>query len=100
MIARKDSFRQESMKENSNSGSPPVNRLIEKVEKTPRSVSRQGREEQKENLSAKQQRPEKILSLRYVYRSADQVSVSFINEETEGRGSLAVGSSQPGRKLC
>ena len=99
MIARKDSFRQEGMKGNSNSGSPPVNRLVEKRRKLQVSFA-SGKGKVNENLSAKTTASEKILSLRYVYRSADEVSVSFINEETEGRDSLAVGSSQPGRKLC
>jgi hypothetical protein len=100
MIARKDSFRQEGMNGNSNSGSPPVNWLVEESGETPGQFRVRGKGKQKESLSAEQSAFEKILSLQFVYRSADQVGVSFISEETEGRDSLAVGSSRRGRKLC
>ena len=87
------------MKGNSNSGSPPVNRLVEKADKLQVSFA-SGKGRTKRKSFSETTGSEKILSLRYVYRSTDQVGVSFINEETEGRDSLAVGSSQPGRKLC
>ena len=76
MIARKDSFRREGMNGNSNSGSPPVHGLVEKAEKLQVSFAlREGGENQgqKESLSAKTTAFEKVLSLRFVYRSADQV---------------------------
>jgi hypothetical protein len=102
MIARKDSFRQEGMNGNSNSRSPPVNGLVEKAEKLQVSfaLGEGGKKKQKESLSAKQQHSKSSCHIDSFIASADQVGVSFISEETEGRDSLAVGSSRQGRKLC
>jgi hypothetical protein len=103
MIARKDSFRQEGMNRNSNSRSPPVNGLVEKAEKLQVSFALGeggGEKKAKRKSFSETTAFEKLLSHRFIYRSADQVGVSFISEETEGRDSLAVGSSRRGRKLC
>ena len=84
-----------------NSGSPPVNGLVEKAEKLQVSIALgKGKKQKKESLSAKQQRSKSSCHFDSFIAARDQVGVSFISEETEGRDSLAVGSSRRGRKLC
>jgi len=79
----------------------PVNRLVKKAEKLHVSFAlREGKKAKRKSFS-ETTAFEKLLSLRFVFIAAQtQVGVSFISEETEGRDSLAVGSSRRARKLC
>jgi len=105
MIARKDSFRREGMNGNSNSGSPPVHGLVEKAEKLQVSFAlREGGGEEtkgkKKVFQRKQQRSKRSCHFDSFIAARTRLGVSFISEETEGRDSLAVGSSRRARKLC